>query len=213
MGAGSLDRVPCPNPAGLVAGYGDAKAEWQSLHKARERVRLAEYIRLRIHSNKLGDVATISRYLATLAEAYNHLYAFHLIVDTAQQRHEKNRRPWSQTRPIKTISRIARASDVVLPEDRLRLTSVVVRSPGFWEFVGVSGPLEVIRKYLCDRHERRKDLEYRDRQDRERRELENEKLRMEIIRERVEVLRGLGLPISRLDDVQDKGLAEDAQMP
>src|SRR5580700_4283093 len=46
---------------------------------------------------------------------------------------------------------------MVPTSERLVLDAVEIASPGFWEFLGSLNPLEVIRKYLSDRHERRKD--------------------------------------------------------
>ena len=54
----------------------------------------------------------------------------------------------------------------------LDLVSVVIESPGFWEFIGALNPLEQLRGYLVERHERMKDREYRN--DAERRRLDAE---------------------------------------
>lgn len=48
------------------------------------------------------------------------------------------------------------------PDDRLELRRISIESPGFWEFFGALNPLQQIREYLKDRHERRKDVDYRD---------------------------------------------------
>src|SRR5438093_681113 len=43
----------------------------------------------------------------------------------------------------------------ITTRDQLRLARVQLASPGFWEFFGALNPLEVLRKYLNDRHSRR----------------------------------------------------------
>lgn len=81
-----------------------------------------------------------------------------------------------------------------MPDDKLRLMSVVIQSPGIWEFLGSLNPLETLRKYVNDRHEQRKDREYREPLERERLALRNEKLRTEVILDKVIVLREIGMP-------------------
>jgi hypothetical protein len=97
--------------------------------------------------------------------------------------------------------------EYVLPEDELRLSSVVIRSPGFWEFIGALNPLKQIRNYINDHHERRQDREYREEREADALDLENERRRIEnererirnaqvrtqAVRERVELLRDLGI--------------------
>jgi hypothetical protein len=46
-------------------------------------------------------------------------------------------------------------------EDRLFFEGARFESPGFWEAIGVLNPLETIRRFLNDRHERRKDEDFR----------------------------------------------------
>src|SRR4051794_35010663 len=69
----------------------------------------------------------------------------------------------------------ARANSGIWPSDafvpaarRLRVARVVMRSPGFWEFLGALNPLQQLREYLNDRHERSKDRGYRNDNERER---------------------------------------------
>ena len=116
---------------------------------------------------------------------------------------------------------IRRPENVILPEDRLTVHSIVIQSPGFWEFLGSANVLETIRKYLSDRHDRKKDKEYRSRLEKEKIELENEKLKMEVVNEKITTLRILGIPeekirdvvaihilrpLEQLDHAQDKGI-------
>ncbi|MDT8445231.1 MAG: hypothetical protein RQ722_13125, partial [Desulfuromonadales bacterium] len=92
---------------------------------------------------------------------FNHLYAFDFIVADAKRRHEELNESryssWGNGKPIRTIPTVRKPEEVVLPEDRIQVSSIVIKSPDFWEFLGSINPLEVLRKYLCDRHERKKD--------------------------------------------------------
>lgn len=185
---------------------------------------------LRVDSDRLGTVADIRAYLEAIERAYNGLYAFDLIVNEAKSR-AADREPssWrsSGRRPRVTVRRISRVDAVVLPQDRLQLRAVSFQSPGFWEFLGALNPLETLRKYLQDRHERRRDRTYREPLEAERMALENQRLKTEVVKEQVELLRSLGvpeekirealtahvvLPLERLDRHQDSNLVQTAAL-
>lgn len=189
-------------------------------------------VRLRINAERLGDIREVIRYLTIFEQAYNHLYAFDFILQRAKEDshiEDYNRdndvlRKFGH-RPARNLITIRHPDKIVLPEDRLRISRVVVESPGFWEFLGSLNPLEVLRKYLCDRHERKKDTAYRNRQEKEKGELELAKLGLEVVGEEISILQSLGVPeekirkaqfdhvdkpLRALDEVQDKGLAQDA---
>ena len=76
--------------------------------------------------------------------------------------------------------------------EQLILSAVSLASPGFWEFLGTLNPLEVLRKHLNDRHERRKDHEYRESAERPRLDLENLILENKVISERVMLVKEMG---------------------
>lgn len=67
-------------------------------------------------------------------------------------------------------------------------------SPGFWEFLGNLNPLKIICDYLQQRHERLKDRQYRNRAEEEKLALENAILRNQVVKERVDLLRQVGVP-------------------
>jgi hypothetical protein len=112
--------------------------------------------------------------------------------------------------------------------EQLILSAVSLTSPGFWEFLGTLNPLDVLRKYLNDRHERRKDHEYRESAERRRLELENLSLESRVLSERVRLAKEIGAtdrdlapllnelihkPLVALDRYQDKGVIEHAEIP
>lgn len=185
---------------------------------------------LRVKGERLGEVAEIVKYLENMERAYNHIFAFDLIVQETRERYAEEWTPWSRSsarKTSRTLRQIRDAKSVVLPEDRLRLRAVSIQSPGSWDFLGSLNPLEVLRKYLADRHERKKDLAYRNAAEAERLRLENEKLKTEVVRDRIEILRGLNIPedriaaalnlhvvapLSELDEPQDTGLIIDAEI-
>ena len=114
-----------------------------------------------------------------------------------------------------------------LKPQALQLKSVVLQSPGFWEFFGKWNPLEALRLYLNDRHERRKDFAYRNQADAERLALENKQKQLTLVAEVLALARASGVPESeittvfrelvlipflQLDTLQDKGLITYAEI-
>ncbi|MCY7297448.1 hypothetical protein [Alteromonas sp. a30] len=79
-------------------------------------------------------------------------------------------------------------------DDRLHISSVEFHSPGFWEFLGKLNPLEVIRQYLTDRHEREKDNNYRNKHEEIKLNLENRIRSLEYVSKVVNTLRDAGVP-------------------
>lgn len=116
---------------------------------------------------------------------------------------------------------------LVRPSERIVLARVQISSPGFWEFVGKLNPLEIIRQWLVDNHERRKDKDYREAAEAERLYLENKLLENRIIQERIEIARSMGAtdqdlspflnklvfdPLRELDVQQRKGLIKAVEL-
>lgn len=92
---------------------------------------------------------------------------------------------WHSLIHFETAERNLRNSEESIPiNDRVVFTSANISSPGFWEFLAKLNPLEIIRLFLNDRHERRKDRQYREGMEEENLYLQNELLRNKIIRER-----------------------------
>ena len=90
---------------------------------------------------------------------------------------------------------------LILPEDRLIITKVNIQSPGFWEFLGNLNPLQQIREYLKDCHERKKDNAYRNRQEEIKAEQEIEEKEIEIIQKKIEILKNLGYNEMQIRDI------------
>lgn len=112
---------------------------------------------------------------------------------------------------------------IVLPSDRLTILKVNIQSPGFWEFLGSLNPLQQIREYIKDRHERQKDTKYRNRQEEELSELSIIEKKNIIVSQKIEILRNLGYseteirqlvvsmviePLNKLGSHQDNGLID-----
>jgi len=124
------------------------------------------------------------------------------------------------------VSKKLKYNKLLLAEDELILKKVNIQSPGFWEFLGSLNPMEQLREYLNDRHERAKDKNYRMRQEEELGELSILEKKEGIIKQRIETLKSLGYsdleikqlvnslivkPLNKLGKHIDKGLIEGAE--
>ena len=180
---------------------------------------------LRVEGLRLGCIHEIVDFLDDFEHAYNNFYAFSSLVSSF----EKTDSVYVYRRSSTKFSLIAKSkvASFVLPEDKLRLHRIEFNSPGFWEFVGALNPLEVMRKWVADNHERRKDRGYRESLEAERLYLENEKLKTDVVRDQIALLRENGVaeekirealaqyiiePLNRLERHQNAGLIGGAQL-
>jgi hypothetical protein len=122
-------------------------------------------------------VSEVRQFLSVIEHAYNSLLIFEAATEPASTSRTGGVPIWT---PESKFS-LEQSTTLVLPSDRLVLQRVELASPGFWEFMGALNPMEVMRKYLQDRHERQKDRAYRA-------ALEAEKLRVQILLEETEVI-------------------------
>lgn len=200
---------------------------------------------LQIKALRGGTVTEISTFLRDAEDAYNALFLFNNQVSSLRYGRKHFRRFLEPEELFLTagfglmsnsfFAETGTDKESILPEYRLELTRVVIRSPGFWEFLGGLNPLQQLREYLKDRHERRKDMEFRECSEKKRLELENELLQRQILEKENSVLRGqleimreygfddgeirqvvwrnLGPPLARLGQHQDTGLIEGPVNP
>jgi hypothetical protein len=194
---------------------------------------------LRIYADRAGSVAEAVSTLRSIESAYLQLYAANLYFDELNDANFGPPRryriatafdlgylaPWptAATRPMSS-ERIRRY--VVPADDQLEFSAIEFRSPGFWEILGSLNPLEQIRKFLNDRHERKKDVDYRNIMDEKKMALEIERLGVELFSEKADALRKVGfsdeeirrmlLPAARslngVAEAQDRQLIETAEI-
>lgn len=87
----------------------------------------------------------------------------------------------------------------IYPADQLEITRIIIQSPGWIEVLGSLNPLQQIREYLKDRHERMKDLAWRSDAEKERALLENDILRAQAERERTSAISDFNDLLKRMD--------------
>ena len=198
---------------------------------------------LRIQGNGGFRVTDVEALLASLEEAYNAVSYFDSALDETARAVSRFGGPFPYVLVVGRGSRRSRTvagrdlpggipspqeiASMIRGRDRLLLKSVRLESPGFWAFLGTLNPLEVIRHYLVDRHERRKDKQYREPLEEERLGLENKLLENRVIKERIELAREAGVPedqirllfnqlvvrpMEALGQHQDRGLIDDAEV-
>jgi hypothetical protein len=141
--------------------------------------------RLRVYSEGAIRLSEARRCLGAIEHAYNSVLVFETAIDKLE-RAERTIRRYYKGFPISELPYLPLAwlwhfgfllpgraqqagvftreeiATVVPVHSRLLLAAARLESPGFWEFLGSLNPLEVLRQYLSDRHERRKDREYRE---------------------------------------------------
>lgn len=108
---------------------------------------------------------------------------------------------------------LGKSLDNYLPIDKqLYLNSAQISSPGFWEFLGSLNPLEQVREYLKDRHERKKDNNYKNEIEKKKGQLEIQQQLNKVILERVEILKSLGYAEDEIKKNYDKLISSIAQL-
>lgn len=199
--------------------------------------------RLRIHGEGDVPVELVIEYLADLKHAYNSIVVFESIIEGLQRASRDfpfprypfglyTEWPFARRRALGHIRGWPPSPDEIASfvprSEQIMLSAVELSSPGFWDFMGTLNPLEVLRKYLSDRHERRKDVEYRESAERRKLDLENMVLENTVVSERIAIAKELGAtnrdlapllndllykPLTRLDRSQDRGVIGDAEIP
>lgn len=138
---------------------------------------------LTINANRLGSVEEIISFLNDIEKAYNGILCFEREIDSILSSYGNNR-----SLPLEIFDYN------IKEEDKLILNKIRIQSPGLWEFIGSINPIQQIREFLKDHHERKKDRLYRMRQEKERNDLELEKLRLSVISDKIEMLESIGYP-------------------
>ena len=196
---------------------------------------------IRIYGQGEIEVERVIQYLADLKQAYGAILMFENAIDNIRRadRDFPYRGypfaflmgwPLAPRRSVQTarlwLPGPEEIAAFISVSDELLLSATRLASPGFWEFVGKLNPLEVIRQYLNDRHEWRKDREYRETSERRRLALENLSLENKVLSERVKIAKELGAtdrdlapllkalvykPLQALDRHQDDDVIEKAE--
>jgi len=118
-----------------------------------------------LQESHLSQWLTSQAWLADLDYAYNGIFTFSELITDAFVGLRSELPHWLLSWP--------QAAPFVAPSEKLVFHGETFSSPGFWEVFSKLIPLEVIRQYLNDRQEHRKD---RESAERTRLALENERL-------------------------------------
>jgi hypothetical protein len=143
------------------------------------------FYRLTIFSQRAGKVFEVAEFLNDLEKAHNSIYLLCTPIfskQTFEDYAKISRVDWI-TKKWRYTLYSPRTRDLIPEASQLAVKRISINSPGFWEFTGALNPLEQIRKYLCEKHERIKDNTWRNKTESEKAELENQLIRMNILRE------------------------------
>jgi len=192
---------------------------------------------IKILADRAGTVKELTNYLTDLENAYNSLHALDRFLDYNHPESRSSRRMrhfiYEFGLPLNSSLKLDRSPELIKPIDTLVISRISIRSPGFWEIVGSLNPLQQIREYLKDRHERRKDIEWREANEKEKAILENELIQKQIIDydnklqvDRIKILKEIGFsneeireliwanagkPLMELGKHQDNGIIRSAE--
>lgn len=159
--------------------------------------------KLQIIGQELGSLSDVTAFLNALDDLYRGICIIDLVADDIKKADE------SRLTPEERLLRAIFGDENVSLKDfrhevarrtgefarvSLELTAVRFSSPGFWEVLGSLNPLLQIREWIKDSHERRKDHQYRERNEDIRQKLELEQLQVKIVSDKVKLLRELGTP-------------------
>ncbi len=162
-----------------------------------------EQTQLIIKSERLGDVEEITSFLTDLNLVYQQLSIFFIITsDEEQIKSNDTIKKYLRTallgkkklkkNKIRVSFKMIKKSLVSYQIPNLRLERINIQSPGFWEIVGSMNPLQQIREYIKEKHEREKDKEYRNDLEKAKGILDLEKQRNEIVEHRIKNLKLAG---------------------
>jgi hypothetical protein len=161
-------------------------------------------------------VYRVRAFLNDIEHAYSYIYVANMLLS-----HAVGSDYWQEANIDERVRRYARWVPV---QERLILRSVELHSPGDWSFLGNLIPLETIRRYLQDRHERQKDRNYREAAEERKLKLQNDLREAKLLRDQLDNARKMGAtdkdlmplldrlviaPLRRLDRFQDEGVARE----
>lgn len=183
---------------------------------------------VRLNIERGATVAEFGTFLADLESAYLALYS----LPTMNHSRRLRRRflieylDWDVLGPVYRSA--AAPTGPIYPRDQLEISRITIQSPGWVELIGSLNPLQQLREYLKERHERQKDRDWRSDAEKHRAQLELEILRLQAERERTGAIADfyellermelsaeerqrilwerLGGPMMRLGQHQDSGL-------
>lgn len=170
---------------------------------------------IRILADRVGSIMEITSYLQDLENAYNALYVFDEFLSSIENSFQINNTK-SIYLTIKLNPKLDTSRHLINPEYLLTISKVNIQSEGFWELIGALNPLQQLREYLKDRHERRKDIEWKEPGEKERGILERQLLLVQItegenkvLSEKIKILKEIGFTNEEIRELIWKNIGKD----
>lgn len=172
-----------------------------------------ENYKIRIYGNNLGSSRDIILLWEALEKNYITILAYEKLIEIFGGNSEEEIRlveinPYLNTRTFRGKNKdlfmqhfnTYPITDMYSPDDYPIITKINFNSPGWWEVLGKWNIFEQIRKYLKERHERKKDIEFewdtekqKSQAEIESMQLSNDLLKLEITQKMIMQLKSLGL--------------------
>lgn len=183
----------------------------------------------RIHLGTIVHLRDFAEVLNDLNRAYNAIYLFFDIAGDVEDLASRWGDNWpglalpALLRPRRTPAQGRRGraallvettewadpSSYVDPRERLAIRACRIGSPGILDIVGNFNILDTLRRWQQDRHERRKDRDYREQAERDKLWLENELLRDRVIESRIALLEKLNTPKTEINWAVNRLLVDE----
>lgn len=157
---------------------------------------------LRITILRNGRIEEFAELFSVLDKLYKHMIVLDIISREAERKSRvKNDQKFSSIPVVKILESQVKTSE------RLKLYRIKINSPGYLDVLGQLKILENLRGFINERHERKKDNEYRNDSERKRLELENAAKEIEnsrnktaLIEQQMQLLSSYGVPESKIRD-------------
>lgn len=154
---------------------------------------MSNKVEVRLLSENLGTARNVGNFLVWLGNVYEYLCELDELVYCSSP---------SILQVVKLASRIADEGRPQLSpnvgmffhdQSTLVLTGCSFSSPGFWEAIAKLSPIETLRVYLQDRHERERDKTWHWDKEKQREQVEILSKKMKVARDLVKLARDVGM--------------------
>lgn len=165
---------------------------------------------LRVEGRAGIPVREFRETLHVLEKAYNGISNLYAYAESASHHPTGGKGVQVSGGPAELLQALQDYGDISLDTGstwcELELLGADLKSPGFFEFLGALNPLECLRRYACDRHERKKDKEYRNTEEKRSMQAENASKEAAAVKEWVAVLQQVGYPPEQIRQIIEKNL-------
>lgn len=157
--------------------------------------------KIRLYGNYLGTTSDLISFFNALETNYRNILAFFTILTSSRSTLKRPTLRFGSL-PSSVFYQYQKydVNDIISPDAQIHIVKANFNSPGFWDVIGEWNPLNQIRKYIKERHERTKDKQFGWDMERQRLEAEiehkklsNDLLKLEATKEMISLLKTTGI--------------------